>query len=60
MNKILLYADDILLAIGCVLTVFGSYIVNPILAIFVAAAECFIVAYIIGQVPEQKGGPHSK
>lgn len=41
------HLEDVLIVIGFVLIVIGSYFVNPILPWFVSGAECLIFAFIL-------------
>jgi hypothetical protein len=49
-KKILYVVDDIFLFVGCALMVTGGALISPVVAIYTAAVECFLLAYLFGRV----------
>lgn len=48
MEILLEFADDILLIIGFVLLVVAGAHISPVLALYTAAVECLVGAYLVG------------
>lgn len=46
MKKLLYVVDDILIFVGCLLMIAGGMLISPVLAVYTAAIECFVLAYI--------------
>ena len=50
MKKILYVIDDVLLFVGCLLMVAGGVLISPVVAVYTAAVECFVLAYLFGRM----------
>ena len=49
-KKILYVIDDVLLFVGCLLMVAGGVLISPVVAVYTAAVECFVLAYLFGRM----------
>lgn len=50
MKKLLYVIDDVLLYVGCALMVVGGALIAPVVAVYTAAIECFVLAFLFSRV----------
>ena len=56
MKKLFFVIDDIFLFVGCLLAIVGGALISPVVAVYTAAVECFVLSILFGRLKIRKGG----
>lgn len=54
MKKLRYVVDDIFLFAGCVLMIIAGTLIAPVVAVYTAAIECFVIAYLYSNAVEKQ------